>query len=60
MERNRRLLSQLDDFDQHVIIGDAASNGQQNNMVNNGPNDRKFTVDTNDSISTTNDNVVFV
>ena len=43
-QSNRRLLSQLDDFDQDVIIGNAASERQENVVVNEGTNDRDFTV----------------
>ena len=37
--RNRGLLSQLNDFDQSGIIGDAVSSGRHNLVVNNGPAD---------------------
>ena len=43
-QSNRRLLSQLDDFDQDVIIGNAGSERQENILVNEGTNDRDFTV----------------
>ena len=43
-QSNRRLLSQLDDFDQDVIIGNATSERQESNVVNEGTNDRDFTV----------------
>ena len=43
---NRRLLSQLVDFDQDIIIGNAASEGQENRTVNEGTNYRDFTVGT--------------
>ena len=43
-QSNRRLLSQLDDFDQNVIIGNAASARQKNFVINEGTNDRIFTV----------------
>ena len=45
-QSNRRLLSQLDDFDQDVSIGNAASERQENIVVNEGTNDRDFTVGT--------------
>ena len=41
---NRRLLSQLDDFDQDTNIGNAASERQENIMVTKGTNDRDFIV----------------
>ena len=51
-QSNKKLLSQLDDFDQDMIIGNAASEGQKNAVVNEGINDRDFTVSTsiNDSV----------
>ena len=45
-QSNRRLLSQLDDFDQDMIIGNAVSERQENTVVNEGTNDRDFTVGT--------------
>ena len=38
-QSNRRLLSQLDDFDQDMIIGNAASERQEGIVVNEGNND---------------------
>ena len=38
-QSNRRLLSQLDDFDQDTVIGNAASERQKNNVINVGTND---------------------
>ena len=43
-QSNKRLLSQLDDFDQDMIIGSAVSERQKNAVVNKGTNDRDFTV----------------
>ena len=43
-QSNKRLLSQLDDFDQDMIIGNAASERQENVVVNEGTNDQDFTV----------------
>ena len=43
-QSNRRLLSPLDDFDQDMIIGNAVNVGQENVVVNEGTNDRDFTV----------------
>ena len=46
-QSNRRLLSQLDDFDQDIIIGNAVSSKRQESAVaNEGTNDRDFTVGT--------------
>ena len=41
-QTNKRLLSQLDDFDQDMIIGNAVSERQENVVVNEGTNDRDF------------------
>ena len=38
-QSNRRLVSQLGDFDQDFIIGDAASDKQENILVNEGTDD---------------------
>ena len=55
-QSNKRLLSQLDDFDRDMIIGNAFSERQGNAVVNEGTNDRDFTVGTssNDSIVNAN------
>ena len=45
-QSNRRFLSQLDDFDQDIIIGNSASEGQENSMISEGTNDRDLTVGT--------------
>ena len=45
-QSNKRLLSQLKDFDQDLVIGNAASERQENIVVNEGSNDRDFTVGT--------------
>ena len=56
-QSNRRLLSQLDDCDQDEIIGSAASARQENVVVNEGTNDRIFTVDTSSNNTVINENV---
>ena len=43
-QSTRRLLSQLDDFDQDMIIGNAASGRQKSIVVKEGANGRDFTV----------------
>ena len=45
-QSNKRLLSQLDDFDQDMIFGNAASERQENVVVSEGTNDQDFTVGT--------------
>ena len=55
---NRRLLRQLDDFDQDMIIGNATSGGQESIAVNEGTNDRDFTVGTSSNNTAINENTV--
>ena len=59
-QSNKRLLSQLDDFDQDIFIGDAASERQENTVVNEGTNDRDFTVGTSNDNSIINGNAMSV
>ena len=59
-QSNRRLLSQLTDFDQDLIIGNAVSERQENVVVNEGTNDRDFTVGTSSSNSVVNGNAMNV
>ena len=39
-QSNRRLLSQFDDFDQDMVIGNTASERHENIVVSEGTNDR--------------------
>ena len=59
-QSNKRLLSQLDDFDQDVVIGNTASERQENVVVNEGTNDWDFTVGTSDNDSVINGNAMSV
>ena len=59
-QSNRRRLSQLDGFDQDTIFGNAASERQENNVVNEGTNDRVFTVGTSSNNSDCNENAMNV
>ena len=59
-QSNRRLLSQLDDFDQDMIIGNAASERQENTVVNGSTDDRGFTVGTSNNDSVINGNAISV
>ena len=43
-QSSRRLLNQLDDFDQDIIIGNAIRERQENAVGNKGTNDQDFTV----------------
>ena len=45
-QSNKRLLSQLDDFDRNMTIGHTVSERQENAAVNEGTNDRDFAVGT--------------
>ena len=53
-----RLLSQLDDFDQDMIIGNTSSEREENVVVNEGTNDRDFTVGTSNNGSVVNGNAM--
>ena len=55
-QSSRRLLSQLDDFDRDMIIGNTVSERQENAVVNEGTNDRDFTVGTSNNDSGINGN----
>ena len=55
---NKKLLSQLDDFDQDMIIGNTVSESQENAVVNEGTNDRDFTVGTSNHDSVINGNAM--
>ena len=57
-QSNKRLLSQLDDFDQDMIIGNTVSQSQENAVVNEGTNDRDFTVGTSNNDSVINGNAM--
>ena len=54
-QSNRRLPSQLDDFDQDLIFGNAASERRENFVVNEGTNDRGFTFGTSGNNSVINE-----
>ena len=57
-QSNKKLLSQLDDFDQDMIIGNAVSERQENAVVNEGTNDQDFTVGTSNNDSVVNGNAM--
>ena len=57
---SRRFLNRLDDFEQDIIIGNAAIERQENLMVNERANDRDFTVSTSGNCLVTNENTVNV
>ena len=59
-QSNKRLLSQLDDFDQDVIIGNTTSERQEHVVVSEGTNDRDFTVGTSNVSAVVNENVLSV
>ena len=59
-QSNRRLISQLDDFDQDMIIGNAFSERQENTLVDEGTNDRDFTVGTSSNDPIVNANAMSV
>ena len=59
-QSNRRLLSQLDDIDQNVFVGNTASSRQQYVVVNEGTVDQDFNFNITGSNSTFNENSVNV
>ena len=59
-QSNKRLLSQLDDFDQDMIIGNAVSERQENTVVNMGTNDRDFTISNSSNNTAVNENAMNV
>ena len=59
-QSNKRLHSQLDDFDRDMIIGNAATERQENIVFNEGMNDQDFTVGTSNDSSTVNGNSMSV
>ena len=59
-QTNKKLLSQLGDFDQDMIIGNAVSERQENVVVNEGTNDRDFTVSNSSNNTAVNESVVNV
>ena len=59
-QSNKRLPNQIDDFDQDMIIGDAANERQENVVVNEGTNDRDFTDSTSNNDLVVNESTVNV
>ena len=59
-QSKRRLLSHLDDFDQDILIGNNATEGRENVIVNENTSDRDFTVATFGNNLMTNENTVNV
>ena len=59
-QSSKRLLSQLDDFDQDIIIGNTASERQESVVVNEGTDDQDFTAGTSNVSSVVNKNVLTV
>ena len=59
-QSNKRLLSQLDDFDRDEIISNAAGERQESIVVNEGTDDRDFTVGIPKNDSVVNGNVMSV
>ena len=57
-QSNRRLLSQLGDIDQDMIIDNAVSERQQNIVVKEGTNDQDFTVGTSSNNPVVNGNAM--
>ena len=59
-QSNRKLLSQIDDFDQDVVIGNTASERQGNTAIIEGTKDREFTVGSSSNNTAVNESMVNV
>ena len=59
-QSNKRLLSQLDDFDRNMIIGNAVSERLKTAVVNEGTDDQDFTVSTSNNDSVVNGSAMTV
>ena len=59
-QSNKRLFSQLDDFDRDMIIGNDVSERQKSVVVNESTDDRDFTVGTSNNDSVVNGNAMSV
>ena len=59
-QSSKRLLSQLDDFDQDVIISNTTSERRENVVVNGGVDDQNFTGGTSNVSSIVNENALNV
>ena len=59
-QSDKRFLGHLDDFNQDMIIGNAVSERQEKAVVNEGTNDRDFTVGTSNNGSVINGNAMSV
>ena len=59
-QANKRLLSQLNDFDQDLVIGAAVRERQENIVANESTNDQDFTASTSSSSTAINESMVNV
>ena len=59
-QSNRNFLSQLDDFDQDLLIGNATNNRQENTTAIEGTSDQELSVGKSDSVQAVNEIVVNV
>ena len=59
-QQSKRLLSQSDDFDQDVFIGDTVSSGRQDSVLHNRQSDWELTINNNNSPSIANENAMDV
>ena len=59
-QSNKRFLSQLDDFDQDIVIGTAARKKHENNVVNETTSDQNFTTGTSSNNMAINESTVNV
>ena len=59
-QSNKRFLSQLEDFDEDIMIGNAVSESQENTVVNDGTKDRDLTIDASSNNIAINESTVNV
>ena len=59
-QQNKKVFSQLEHFEQDVIMADAMGSARQNAVVNNGLADWEFNVKNKNSSAVANENVVDV
>ena len=59
-QSGRKLLSQLDGFDQDMIVGNTSGEKQKSVMVNGGTDDREFTVSISGNNTAVNESAVNV
>ena len=57
-QSKRTLLSELEEFDQHIVVGNTMSDRQENVILKEDTGDQEFTVNSSGSNSAANENLV--